>query len=234
MQHLGWRGACLAYAGLHLAVTLPLILVCIPNPPPRAVEANAGPNVTGSLTGRDRLLLYLFGGVLVLGGAIMTMVSVHLIALLQARDVPLVAAVSFGALIGPAQVGARIVEMSLKGRHHPLWTLTAAFCLIGGGLLFLAVGLPWVGLWLVLYGAGNGIYSISRGTVPLVLFGPARYPVLVGRLARPGLVAQAAAPALGAVLLTHAGADALLWVLLGLAIVNLGLVGAIWRYRPAS
>ena len=54
-------------------------------------------------------------GVLVLGGAVMTLVSVHLIALLQARGVALAAAVSYGALIGPAQVAARVVEMAAKG-----------------------------------------------------------------------------------------------------------------------
>ncbi|TDR93070.1 MFS transporter [Enterovirga rhinocerotis] len=231
VQHFGWRGACLAYAGLHLVITLPLVLLFIPKPPAPAVEATKGPDITAPLTGRDRLLFLLFGGVLVIGGVIMTMVSVHLIVLLQARDVPLAAAVSFGALIGPAQVGARVVEMSLKGRHHPLWTLTAAFGLIAMGLLLLALGLPWVSLWLVLYGAGNGIYSISRGTVPLALFGPARYPVLVGRLARPGLIAQALAPSIGALVLTNAGADALLWALLGLALVNLVVIGGLWRFR---
>lgn len=35
-----------------------------------------------------------------------------------------------------------------------------------------------------LYGAGNGIYSIARRTVPLALFGSERYAPLLGRLAR--------------------------------------------------
>ncbi len=134
---------------------------------------------------------------LILGGAIMSLVSVHLLTLLQVRGVALASAVSYGALIGPAQVGARIVEMSFKGRHHPLWTLTAALGLVALGLALLALGLPGVGIWLVLYGSGNGIYSIARGTVPLALFGSARYPLMVGRLARPGLIAQALAPPAG-------------------------------------
>lgn len=86
-----------------------------------------------------------------------------------------------------------------------------------------------VGIWLVLYGGGNGIYSIARGTVPLALFGPARYPLVVGRLARPGLVAQALAPPAGAFVLTHASPDALWWTLFALALANLGLIGALWR-----
>ena len=230
VAHVGWRGACLAYAGLHLAVTLPLVLLLIPRAPalPAAECPQAG---IGPLSARERRAFLLFAGVLILGGAIMSLVSVHLLTLLQARGVALASAVSYGALIGPAQVGARIAELSFKGRYHPLWTLTAALGLIALGLVLLAFGLPGVGIWLVVYGGGNGIYSIARGTVPLALFGPARYPLVVGRLARPGLVAQALAPPAGAFVLTHASPSALWWLLLALSLVNLGLVGALWRAR---
>ena len=170
-------------------------------------------------------------GVLALGGTVMTLVSVHLITLLQARGVALAAAVSYGALIGPAQVGARIVEMANKGRHHPLWTLTVAMVLVAAGLAVLAVGVPTVDVALVLYGAGNGIYSIARGTVPLALFGPARYPVLVGRLARPSLVAQALAPSLGVLALTYGGGDAAYALLFVMATANLALAGTLWLVR---
>ncbi len=227
----GWRGACLAYAGLHLLVTLPLVLRFIPRAPALPATADTHISAAGPLSSRERTAFLLFAGVLVLGGAIMSLVSVHLITLLQTRGVALASAVSYGALIGPAQVGARIVEMALKGRHHPLWTLTAAFGLIALGLALLAGGVPGVGIWLVLYGGGNGIYSIARGTVPLALFGPDRYPLLVGRLARPGLIAQALAPPAGAFVLTHAGADPLWWLLLALALINLGMIGATWRTR---
>ncbi|SEG53864.1 hypothetical protein SAMN04488144_1224 [Methylobacterium sp. 190mf] len=140
-------------------------------------------------------------------------------------------AATYGTLIGPAQVTAWVIEMSTKGRRHPLWTLTAAFGLVTLGLSFLAAGLPGVGSWLMLYGAGNGIYSLARGTVPLALFGADRYASLIGRLARPGLVAQALAPPIGAFVLAHGSADALLWVLVALAATNLGLVRALWRLR---
>ncbi|MBY0250803.1 MAG: MFS transporter, partial [Methylobacterium organophilum] len=221
-----------AYAGLHLAVTLPLVLGLIP-PAPAAAPGAEGTRGHGEpLTPRERRAFLLMAGVLVLGGTVMTLVSVHLITLLQARGVALAAAVSYGALIGPAQVGARIVEMAGKGRHHPLWTLTVAMLLVAAGLAVLSAGVPAVGVALVLYGAGNGIYSIARGTVPLALFGSARYPVLVGRLARPGLVAQALAPSLGALALTHGGADAAYGLLLALALVNVGLACALWGTRP--
>ncbi len=197
LERVGWRGTCLAYAGLHRAFLL-------------------------------------MAGVLTLGGTVMALVSVHLITLLQARGVALGSAVAYGALIGPAQVGARVIEMAGGGRHHPLWTLTAAMLLVALGIVMLALRVPVVGLALVLYGAGNGIYSIARGTVPLALFGPTRYAPLVGRLARPGLVAQALAPSLGAVLLTHGGPDAAYGLLAALALANVGLALALWRVREPT
>ncbi|KMO42986.1 MFS transporter [Methylobacterium variabile] len=231
VEQVGWRSACFAYAGLHVLVTLPLVLGLIPRAPSVEIAGGEAHHADGTLTLRERRAFLLMAGVLVLGGTVMTLVSVHLIALLQARGVALAAAVSYGALIGPAQVGARVVEMANKGRHHPLWTLTAAMALVALGLAILAAGVPAVGLALVLYGAGNGIYSIARGTVPLALFGPERYPVLVGRLARPGLAAQAVAPSLGALALTYGGADAAYGLLVALALANLGLACALWGTR---
>lgn len=65
----------------------------------------------------------------------------------------------------------------------------------------------------------------------MALFGPGRYPLVVGRLARPGLVAQALAPPAGAFVLTYASPGALWWLLLALSLANLGLVVALWRAR---
>ena len=234
IEQVGWRGTCLAYAGLHLAVTLPLVLLVIPQQPVRIVSRSEGVIPAIRLEGRERRAFLLMAGVLTLGGTVMALVSVHLITLLQARGVALTSAVAYGALIGPAQVGARIVEMAGKGRHHPLLTLSAAMILVAIGVAMLAAGLPLVGLALVLYGAGNGIYSIARGTVPMALFGPERYAPLVGRLARPGLVAQALAPSVGAVVLTHAGANATYALLSVLAVANVALALSLWRVRPGG
>ncbi|WP_191970904.1 MFS transporter [Methylobacterium soli] len=231
VEHIGWRGTCFAYAGLQLGVSLPLVLGLIPSPPKHTAEPAVGPASSSPLAPRERRAFLLMAGVLTLGGTVMTLISVHLLALLQARGVALASAVTFGALIGPSQVAARVIEMAGKGRHHPLWTLAAAMSLVALGVVMLAFGLPAVALALILYGAGNGIYSIARGTVPLALFGPERYAPLVGRLARPGLVAQALAPVLGAFVLTHGGADALWLVLAALALSNVVLVAALWRAR---
>ena len=234
VAQVGWRGTCFAYAGLHLAVTLPLVLAFIPPAPIPTAKAAAGPQAPPHLEPWQRRAVLLMMGVLVLGGAIMALVSVHLITLLQARGVALAAAVTYGGLIGPSQVTARLVEISGRGRYHPLWTLTAAFILVGLGLLLLAAHQPDIALALILYGAGNGVYSIARGTVPLALFGPDHYAGLVGRLARPGLMAQAVAPPIGAFLLIRLGADGLWAALALMALANLGLIAALWwqKGRP--
>lgn len=234
VAQVGWRGTCFAYAGLHLTVTLPLVIALIPPAPPPAVVATGRGAPVVPLTPWQVRAFLLMAGVLVLGGTIMALVSVHLLTLLQARGVTLAAAVAYGGLIGPSQVAARLIEIANRGRHHPLWTLTAAFALVACGLLLLASHEPVIGLALMIYGAGNGVYSIARGTVPLVLFGPDHYAGLVGRLARPALVAQAMAPPLGAFLLVRIGPDALWGLLALLAIINLGLIGGLWRLKNAA
>jgi hypothetical protein len=80
---------------------------------------------------------------------------------------------------------------------------------------------------LVLYGTGSGIRSIAQGTVPLALFGREGYAVLMGRLALPKLVAQAASPSLGALMLGAFGTDATVAILCAAAVVNVGLAVAL-------
>ena len=114
--------------------------------------------------------------------------------------------------------------MAFGYRYHPIWTQATASVLILGGITLLASGLPMPAIALILYGAGNGIWSIAKGTLPLALFGQARYPVIMGRLAMPSLIVQAIAPSLGAVVLEHAGAYWTLGLLVGFAVANVMLV----------
>ena len=86
------------------------------------------------------------------------------------------------------------------------------------GLMLLASGLPVIGLALVLYGAGNGIFSIAKGALPLIWFGPERYASIMGRLARPNQIAQAMAPTPGALMLSAGGVEVTLAALAVLAL----------------
>jgi predicted MFS family arabinose efflux permease len=229
LEMWGWRGVALAYAGLHLCLTLPLVWLVLPREveaPPPAPDQIAPPPPLSQTEARQLLMM---AGLLVLNGLVVVNVSIWLFKLLQAQGITLGQAVALGALIGPAQVGARLIEMAGRGRHHPIWTMIASTGAIGAGLVLLASGLQLPALALILYGAGNGLFSIARGALPLALFGPARFPVLMGRLARPALMAQAVAPMAGAFLISAAGAGVTLYLLAALGLTNMALTWAMWR-----
>jgi MFS family permease len=234
VESVGWRGTCVAYAVLQIGLSLPLHWWLMPRvrsrdtgtSPPAAPAAALG-------TGQRRAFL-LFAVLVTSGGAIASLISVHLLTFLQARGIELAAAVALGAIVGPSQVGARIVEMAFGRHYHPIWTLTAATVLIAAGLCFLALGLPLVGVALMLYGAGNGIWSIARGTFPLALFGATGYATLMGRLGLPGLLAQALSPSLAALLLDRTGPEAVLAVVAGLAVINVALTAMLWSVLERS
>ena len=132
-------------------------------------------------------------------------------------------AVAIGALLGPAQVAARVIEMAGRDRHHPIWSLLFACGSVATGLLLLALDLQVPALAMILYGAGNGVFSIARGALPLALFGAERYPALMGRLARPALLAQAAAPVLGGALVGMLGPGTTLNVVAALGLLTFAL-----------
>jgi hypothetical protein len=237
VEHLGWRGACLVYAAIQIGFALPIHLFILPR---RAVvSASDGPKlvVDHRLRVEERAIFATLSVVLTLGAAILSMVGMHLLPLLQARGVDLAAAVALGMIVGPSQVGARVIEM-LGGRHyHPIWTMVASTVLVAIGTILLYLNFPIYAVALILYGAGNGIGSIARGTLPLALFGPQRYPVLMGRLALPILLSMSLSPLVGAFVFKMAGADGTLALLASIAATNVLLVGVLWslnRQRNAA
>jgi hypothetical protein len=166
--------------------------------------------------------------VLTLSAAILSMVGIHLLPLLQARGVELSAAVALGALVGPSQVGARVIEM-LAGRHyHPIWTMISSALLVAVGTALLFADFPTYSIAIVLYGAGNGLGSVARGTLALALFGSSRYPVLMGRLALPVLMSMALSPFLAAIAFQARGANLTLGLIAVLGAANVLLVSLLW------
>jgi hypothetical protein len=119
--------------------------------------------------------------------------------------------------------------MAFKQRHHPIWTLLAAIGCMALGVVLLWLGPLPIALALLVYGAGNGVYSIARGTLPLALFGPARYPALVGRFARPSLIASAVAPSVAALVLSRVGVGATFAAISVIAVLDFLLCTVLWR-----
>jgi hypothetical protein len=138
-------------------------------------------------------------------------------------------AVAAGALVGPAQVAARLLEFGFLQRLHPL--LSARLATLThplGALALLAFGAPAAVVFVLLHGLGNGILTIANGTLPLAIFGPAGYGLRQGLLMMPARFAQAAAPFLLALLIERYGASAL-WLS-----ITLGIAGcaALLMLRP--
>lgn len=229
IEQTGWRTACLIYAALHVLVALPLQVVVTGR---RSTSSDAGGNAAPAPTRpleepvrNERLMFALVAAVLSVAAGIGSIVIVHFMIFLQAKGVAEAAAVSYGTLFGPAQVAARVIERLFGARYHPVWTMIACCVLMALGLGLLAVGFPFLVLTILIYGAGYGISWIGRGTLPLALFGPVRFPRLMGKIAFPSLIVQALAPSAGAVLIERFGADTTIGLLTGLTLINVVLIG---------
>jgi hypothetical protein len=218
-------------------VALPLQVMVLPKAVKRETverEASTPDPRFASRIPREGAIFVLLALVLSLTAGIGSVVIVHLLIFLQARGVDATAAVALGTLFGPAQVAARIVERLFGSRYHPIWTMVGSCALMAGGLTLLSVQAPLLPLIILIYGAGYGISWIGRGTLPLALFGPERFPRLMGRLAFPSLIVQALAPSAGALTIEASGIPTTLGLLTALAVVNLILIGALWAISRTS
>ena len=216
----GWRAACLTWAVLHIVVGLPLN-ASLPrsNSPPNArPEPEPSVQSTGDAPQPARQAGFLLAVVFAISWFTSTAMAAHLPYLLQASGLTLAAAVDIAALVGPAQVVARLMEFGLLRHVHPLLSAQLATLAhpVGAACLVIAGG-PAAILFTVLHGAGNGILTIAKGTLPLVIFGPAGYGLRQGILMVPARIAQAASPFLFGMLIDRFGVSSL-WVsgLLGL------------------
>jgi len=222
----GWRGARAAYTAIQLGFALPLYLWAIPRVPPHEsiVLREDGKSIATPLSERTSLLAtILLATALTLAAMLSATMSVHLLTILQAGGVALATAVGLGTLVGPSQVAARAIELAIARYHHPIWTKLASVSFVAIGISALWARFPIVPISLAFYGAGIGLESIARGTLPLAMFGPQRYAALMGRLAMPSLLAQAAAPWIGALLFQRLGATGLLGALVSVACLNVGI-----------
>jgi MFS family permease len=235
IEHIGWRTACLVYAALHLFLALPLQMAVVGRVPTkesakgRAKESGQEDRAGAPTSIENETLIFsLLAAVLSIAAGVGSIVVVHLLIFLQARGLDFAAAVGLGALFGPAQVGARVVERLFGSRYHPIWTMIGSCSLMAIGLLMLFGAAPALSVVILVYGAGYGISWVGRGTLPLALFGPVRFPRLMGKLAFPSLIVQALAPSLGALLIEARGPNATIAILTGFALANVLLIGLVW------
>jgi len=191
LESIGWRNTCFAWALAHMLIGLPVNFFVLPavRGAKAAVAAAVKPHIPIDRT--MILLAFVFAAAWSVTGAM----AAHLPRILEAAGATTLQAVSAGALIGPAQVAARIVEASLLSRYHPLLSTRLA-CLmhpIGAAILAL-VGGAAASAFAIFHGAGNGVLTIARGTLPLAIFGPQNYGYRLGIIGAPARMAQAIAP----------------------------------------
>lgn len=215
----GWRGACLAWACLHLVVGLPLNRCLVPQAPPRSPPA--AHETAATPAGGTRWTMIVLAGVFGATWFVATALAAHLPRLLEALGATPAAAIAAGACIGPAQVAARLAEFSLMKRASPLLSARLAATLHPVGAVLLVIfGAPLAIPFALLHGAGNGLLTIARGTLPLTLFGPAGYGLRTGILAAPSRVLQGVAPLLFGLILDDAGPRSALAVSAGLMVLS--------------
>jgi predicted MFS family arabinose efflux permease len=201
----GWREACLIWAALHIVLGLPLNRLLIPPAPPperSKLEGEAPPAPRWAMP----ILAFVFATTAFVTGAM----AAHLPRLLEIAGASATMAIAASALVGPAQVGARLVEFGALRLVHPLVSARLSAILHPLGAATLALyGPAAVMAFAVLHGAGNGLLTIARGTVPLAIFGPIGYGLRTGLLGAPARATQALAPFLFGLLLDRMGAGSI-------------------------
>ncbi|WP_428486480.1 MFS transporter [Rhodopila sp.] len=201
MDGFGWRGACLIWAAIHLVIGLPLNRLLVPKGRAAVVET-AAPEMVHAVPWTMIVLACVFAA----SWFVATAMAAHLPRLLEALGATPAAAVTAAALVGPAQVGARLIEFSFLRHVSPVVSARLAALAHPVAATFLAIfGAPAAVLFTLLHGGGNGMMTIARGTLPLALFGAPGYGLRTGLIAAPSRILQGGAPLLFSLVLDRAG-----------------------------
>ncbi len=198
LEAFDWRMTYLAYAGVLALVAAPLHAFFLPRirartEPPATIEGKTPTKYLPSSGWAFVLVAAAFTAYAFVPSGL----AAHLLAIFTRAGIDPATVVWIGALFGPAQVGARLIEFSFGRNLHPLWVARFALSLLLCGfalLAFTGFSVTAAAVFAVMFGAANGLVTITRGAVPLALFGAEGYGRLIGRLAGPFLVMQAAAP----------------------------------------
>jgi len=234
MNAAGWRGTYLVYAALLALVCAPLHVFLLPRS--RAVVHATPADVAKSpaLLPPHGLAFLLVAAAFASYAFVPSALSAHLLAVFGRSGIDAATVVIIGALFGPAQVAARLVELMFGRNLHPLNLARFAVTLLVTSFVMLAllgISAPVAAAFALMFGAANGLITIARGAVPLALFGPAGYGALIGRIAGPSLLMQAAAPFALAFVIERASDPAALACAAAFAVIALICFASIRRPR---
>jgi len=203
-EQLGWRQTLVVFALINLVVCLPLHWLGLAR---RESDRHAGPDGGPVATpdgpplkGPTRsVAIALFALIMSLNGFVFGVISVQLVPLLEAAGLATAAAVWVASLTGVAQFGGRVVEIVFARNLRAITVGRIAIGILPASLVLLLVStssVPLVVAFTLLMGASQGVLTIVRGAVPLALFGATEYGAVLGLIATPVLVVNAAAPAM--------------------------------------
>jgi MFS family permease len=198
LDRVGWGGTYLLYAALLAFISAPLHALALPRSRyeadvPKTSETEAALKVLPS----HGLPFILVASAFASYAFIPSGLSAHLLAIFARSGIDAGTVVWIGALFGPAQVGARLIEFAFGRNVHPLWVVRFALGALLCAFVMLAVlhvSTATAAAFALMFGGANGLVTITRGAVPLALFGASGYGRLMGRLAGPFLLMQSAAP----------------------------------------
>ncbi|MEQ1318119.1 MFS transporter [Acinetobacter guillouiae] len=218
----GWRISCFILALFHLLLGLPLHYFLLPREEQGTETHGKELNNQTTVHKEDNRLFMLVAAILTVQSFVVATISVHLLSMLKTIGFSVSTALAIGMMIGPAQIIARLLEFSLFRNLHPSWSSRLGVLISFFGLFFLfADGYVLALLGAALYGAGNGILTIIRGTLPLALFGQEGYAIRIGLLGRPIMIALAFGPLISAFILEKWGINILLIILTALVFITL-------------
>ncbi|XYQ53404.1 MFS transporter [Pectobacterium carotovorum] len=218
VTHVGWRATCLVWAAVLIVTVWPIYRISLPASPITPSRKPKQQSNDASVT-IDKNIYLLMSTIFMLAAIIMTVISVQLIDILQDGGMSLTGAVGVTALIGPSQVAARVMDIVIKFKH-PVLSLLVSVVLVLTGLILIAIFPKHAVFAVIVYGCGNGLRSIVRGTLPLAILRPNEFAVVMGRIARPSLIAQGATPIVSALLFEHFGTGTLMLTLVTIAALS--------------
>src|SRR5262245_18834605 len=202
-ERVGWRQTLVLFALINLVLCLPLHWFGLARreTDEGVTVATAGrpaPADGPPLEGQARsVAIALFALIISLNGFVFGVISVQLVPLLEAAGLATAAAVWVASLKGVAQFGGRVVEIVFARNLRAITVGRIAIGILPLALVLLlasASRLPLVVAFTLLMGASQGVITIVRGAVPLALFGAKGYGAVLGMIATPVLVVNAAAP----------------------------------------
>jgi hypothetical protein len=185
VEGFGWRVTYGAFAAFHLLLCLPLHL-SLPRKARGAAPHDPTPPRFPPLPAALQRRALLVAIACAVSWTVMSAFSAQWVPALGAMGLSEGAAVAAGALMGPAQVGARVIEMLFAHNRHPMVTALIAMGCLTAAIVVLALGpagFATAAVFAVLFGIGQGLGTVIRGTVPLALFGTQGFAQRLGRLA---------------------------------------------------